>query len=154
MAVAPDDVWRVQTAYPRIYLACHTRHERRRTSATRLSPSDATVLVHLDRPRPFTPSALAAHLGRGRPAVSASLKRLVALDYVHRRPRAGDARVADLVLTASGRSAVRASSVLDAARVARVLAQLPPADRRRAIDGLSLLAEAADRTRASKEARS
>lgn len=154
MAVAPDDIWHVQVAYPRIYFACHTRHERRRTSATRLSPTDATVLVHLDRPRPFTPSTLATHLGRGRPAVSASLKRLVALGYVQRRQRAGDGRVADLVLTAIGRSAVRASSVLDAIRVGRVLAQLRPADRRRAIEGLQLLAQAADRTRGTTEGRS
>lgn len=153
MTVSPDDVWRVQTAYPKIYLACHTRHQRRRSSPARLSPSDATVLVHLDRPTPFTPSELAAHLGRGRSTVSASLSRLVTLGYLMRDPRSTDARVADLRLTAQGRAAVRASSVLDATRVALVLGGMSPADRRTAVAGLCLLGQAADDTQASPDLR-
>lgn len=151
MPVSRDDVWRIQTAYPRIYLACHTRHERRRSSSSRLSASDATVLVHLDRPTPFTPSELAEHLGTGRSAVSASLKRLVTLGYLQRRPRRGDARVADLELTDRGREAVRRSSVLDADRIGQVLTQLTPLERRRAVSGLLLLAAAADRARTATE---
>lgn len=38
----------VQIAYPQIYLACHTRHTRARSSAFRLSARDSSLLVHLD----------------------------------------------------------------------------------------------------------
>lgn len=144
MAVSNDDVWQVLTSYPRIYLACHTRHVRRRSSAQGLSAQDGTILVHLDRVRPFTPGALATHLGLAKSSLSPVLARLARLGYLTRQARPGDARVVDLRLTASGRTAARSSSVLDQVRVRRLLAQLSPADRRRAVEGLALLAHAAD----------
>jgi DNA-binding MarR family transcriptional regulator len=55
----------------------------------------------------------------------------------------GDARRRLVRLTEAGREAVARDSVLDPARVAALLARLSPADRRRAVDGLKLLGEAA-----------
>jgi len=33
----------VQVTYPQVYLACHTRHQRRRTSEHRLSERDSAI---------------------------------------------------------------------------------------------------------------
>jgi hypothetical protein len=51
-AVSNRDVRLVQVAYPQIYFACHTRHLRRASSATQLSPADSTLLAHLEQLTP------------------------------------------------------------------------------------------------------
>jgi DNA-binding MarR family transcriptional regulator len=56
-----------------------------------------------------------------------------------------DSRRQEVRLTSSGAAAMREASVLDAARVARILSVLSPAERRRAIAGLELLARASRR---------
>jgi MarR family transcriptional regulator, organic hydroperoxide resistance regulator len=137
------DVRLIQTYYPQIYLACHTRHTRAASSPHRLSPRDSTLLAHLDEKRPTTPSVLARHLGVGGPTMSAAVKRLVRLGYVDQERDPADARSVRLRLARKGAAAMRGSSVLEAARVQRVLAKLAPADRRLALDGLAVLARAA-----------
>ena len=137
------DVRLVQTCYPQIYLACHTRHTRAASSPQRLSPRDSTLLAHLDEKEPTTPSALARHLGVGAPTMSAAVKRLLRLGYIEQERDPQDARRVRLRLGARGAAAMRDSSVLEAARVRRMLAKLPPADRRAALDGLAILARAA-----------
>jgi MarR family transcriptional regulator, organic hydroperoxide resistance regulator len=137
------DVRLVQTCYPQIYLACHTRHQRAASSAHRLSPRDSSLLAHLDERRPTRPSVLARHLGVGGPTMSAAVKRLVRLGYVDQERDPDDARSIGLRLAAKGAAAMRDSSVLEAPRVRRMLAKLTPAERRAALDGLSLLARAA-----------
>jgi MarR family transcriptional regulator, organic hydroperoxide resistance regulator len=133
----------VQIAYPQVYLACHTRHTRARSTAFRLSPRDSSLLVHLDETRPTRPAALARHLGIGAPTLSAALGRLEAFGYLARTPAAGDRRGAELRLTPKGGEALAATSVLETARVDALLRSLPPAERRRAVDGLTLLGRAA-----------
>jgi hypothetical protein len=54
-----------------------------------------------------------------------------------------DTRSTRLRLAARGVTAMRDSSVLEPSRVQRMLARLAPADRRAALDGLSILARAA-----------
>jgi MarR family transcriptional regulator, organic hydroperoxide resistance regulator len=133
----------VQIAYPQVYLACHTRHVRARSTAFRLSARDSSLLVHLDETRPTRPAALARHLGIGAPTLSAALRRLEALGYVTRTTPASDRRGAELRLTPKGGEALAATSVLETARVEALLRRLPPADRRRAVEGLTLLGRAA-----------
>lgn len=137
-----DDVRSVQQWYPQIYLACHTRHPRAASSGVRLSGHDSSVLAHLDTREPMTAGRLARHLRVGASTLSATVHRLVRLGYIVRTRAERDARVADLRLTAAGARAMRASSVLDDARVAAVLGELSAEERRRALDGLSLLARA------------
>jgi DNA-binding MarR family transcriptional regulator len=60
-------------------------------------------------------------------------------------PDPADARRRLVRLTDAGRDAVARDSVLDPQRVAALLGKLPPAERRRAVDGLRLLGEAARR---------
>lgn len=137
-----DDVRSVQQWYPQIYLACHTRHPRAASSGVRLSGHDSSVLAHLDTREPMTAGRLARHLRVGASTLSATVQRLVRLGYIVRTRAERDARVADLRLTTAGARAMRASSVLDDARVAAVLGELSSEERRRALDGLSLLARA------------
>ena len=62
-----EAVLRVQTGYPRIYLACHSRHQNARTTANHLSQRDGTLLN--------TTSKLRAH-----PLPSPQMKRLGVAD--------------------------------------------------------------------------
>ena len=138
-----SDVRLVQTCYPQIYLACHTRHTRAASSATRLSARDSSLLAHLDERRTITPAVLARHLGVAASTMSAAVKRLVNLKYIEQARDPGDARRVTLRLAPKGAGAMRDSSVLEPARVRRMLSKLTAADRRRALDGLALLAQAA-----------
>ena len=147
MPVSNRDVRIVQTAYPQIYFACHTRHVRRASTATRLSAADSTLLAHLDEGEAVRPTVLAEHLGVAASTLSAAIARLNALGYVVQRRDARDGRAIDLRLSARGAAAMQASSVLESSRVKRMLGKLKTAERIRALEGLALLAKAA---RASK----
>ena len=140
------DVRTVQTCYPQIYLACHTRHVRAASSAHKLSARDSSLLSHLDEKVPVPPAALARHLGVSPSTLSAAVKRLVKLGYVRQERHPDDARRLRLYLANKGAAAMRATSVLDAVRVQRLLAALTVAERRKALEGLALLARAARAT--------
>jgi MarR family transcriptional regulator, organic hydroperoxide resistance regulator len=143
MPVSNRDVRRVQVAYPQIYFACHTRHVRRASTGTRLSAADSTLLAHLDEDDAVRPTALAKHLGLAASTLSAAIARLAALGYVVQRRAERDGRAIDLRLSAKGASAMQASSVLEPSRVKRMLGGLNAGERRRALEGLALLARAA-----------
>jgi DNA-binding MarR family transcriptional regulator len=143
MAVSNRDVLAVQRCYPQIYLACHTRHQRRRSNSAELTGHESALLAHLREDVPITPSALAAHLGTGRPAMSAAIKRLLACGYLRQTRGASDARVRGLWLTPEGTRALQLSSVLETKRVVMLLAALSAEERAAALAGLELLAHAA-----------
>jgi DNA-binding MarR family transcriptional regulator len=143
MPVSDRDVREVQAGYPQIYLACHTRHIRRRSTAARLSATDSSLLAHLDEAEPVRPTVLAKHLGVAASTLSAAIARLTTHGYIIQRRDAMDKRAVDLLLSAKGVQAMQATSVLEAPRVRRMLEQLTAAERRRALDGLALLARAA-----------
>jgi DNA-binding MarR family transcriptional regulator len=147
MHVSNRDVRAVQVAYPQIYLACHTRHVRRRSSVTGLSPTDASLLAHLDEHRAIRPGALARHLGVAASTLSAAIARLTGHGYILQQRDAADRRAIGLVLSIKGARAMQASSVLETARVRRMLERLGRAERARALEGLALLARAAQGSR-------
>jgi DNA-binding MarR family transcriptional regulator len=147
------DVRLVQTCYPKIYLACHTRHSKAASSDSHISARDSAMLSHLDEKHGITPSQLARHLGVGRPTMSAAVKRLTALGYVTATADRQDSRRVLLHLTARGAAAMRSSSVLEAVRVERLLATMSAPDKRAALAGLALLADAAQRMMTSSATR-
>lgn len=143
--MADDDVFEVQRLYPQIYLACHTDHVRAVSTKWRISSQDASILVHLDRHSGMSPRALAAHLGVVPSTLSAALSRLSELGYLTNEPSKEDRRKREIRLTARGAEAIASTSVLNAERVEALLNKLKPEERKAAVRGLALLAEAARR---------
>lgn len=143
--MADDDVFEVQRLYPQIYLACHTDHVRAVSTRWRISSQDASILVHLDRNFGMSPRELAGHLGVAPSTLSAAIARLSKLDYLTSKPGETDRRKRELRLTARGAEAIAATSVLNAERVQALLNKLKPDERKAAVRGLTLLAQAARR---------
>lgn len=138
-----DPVVVIQQAYPQIYLACHVGHVRAKSTARQISAHDSSLLAHLDRTTPMLAGDLARHLGIAASSLSAAIQRLERLGYLERRPAKKDRRAVELRLTEKGVAARADTSVLNSARLAGVLQELTPAERRRAVAGLELLGKAA-----------
>jgi DNA-binding MarR family transcriptional regulator len=137
----------IQFAYPQIYYACHTRHQRKRSTAQRVSWRDAELLVHLDTREPVTPTMLAAHMGLAPSTVSEAVSKLERLGYVAKaRDGATDRRRVGLVLTPKGVDVVRASSVLESDLLRAALSRLSPREVARAVNGIGALARACRQT--------
>src|SRR5215208_5082934 len=109
----------VQVSYPQVYLACHTRHQRKRSTEHHLSARDASILAHLDEHVAIAPSRLAAHLGVARSTLSEALKRLAALGFV--RDAQASPRMTAVVLSPRGARAIRDTSVLETRRLRAAL---------------------------------
>ena len=136
----------VQRYYPQIYLACHKRHIRASSTRYRLSARDSSILVHLNETVPMSPTELSAHLSVRGSTLSAAIHRLEQLGYLQRKKMAQDRRAVSLTLTPHGAKAMAETSVLDAERVAAVLAKLNRNEQKRALEGLALLAKASRQT--------
>src|SRR5262252_9139055 len=134
----------LMTLYPRIYFACHTRHVRDPQTQRLLSRHQASILDHLDELEPTTVMDLAAHMGVTAATMSLAIDRLERKGYVVRLRDAKDRRRVHVRLTSAGVRVRGASSVLDPARVEALVARLDEAERMRAIEGLALLARAAE----------
>ena len=147
-------ITQVQISYPQIYYACHTRHERRRSSALRLSARDAQILVHLEPIWNVTLGGLARHLDLAASTVSEAVTRLEQLGFLEKVPRtAGDRREVAIRLTAKGTDAIRATSVLETGRLRTVLSRLSRRDRAKVTDGLAILSRACRPASARKQRR-
>lgn len=133
----------VQVGYPQVYHACHTRHQRKRTTAHRLSARDSSILAHLDVASETTPARLATHLGVARSTVSEATKRLDEMGYVRRRARKateGERGGVGVTLTDKRVAALQETSVLETPRLRAVLETLSAAERRVVERGMSALA--------------
>jgi DNA-binding MarR family transcriptional regulator len=138
-----DDVYEVQRLYPQIFVACHVDHVRAVSTRWRVSSQDASILVHLDREFGLSPRALAGHLGVAPSTLSAALARLAKLGYLTSKPNEKDRRQRELRLTSRGAEAISETSVLNAERVRALLSKLKPDEKKAALRGLALLAQAA-----------
>jgi DNA-binding MarR family transcriptional regulator len=136
------DIAAIQRAYPQIYLACHVEHRGRASSPTGLTARDATLLAHVDA-EGSSPARLARHLGVAPSTLSAAVARLADAQLLRVDSDPADARRRLIRLTEAGQAAIGEENVLDAGRLAALLARMTAADRRRAVDGLKLLAAAA-----------
>ena len=144
------DVLAVIRFYPQLYLACHVEHRSRSQSPTGLTAREAGILAHVDDPGGTSPARLARHLGVAASTLSAALARLEGQAMLVLDADPADARRRLVRLTAKGRTALAAGSVLDPARLAAVLGSMGADERRRAVDGLGLLAAAARAWREGK----
>ncbi len=130
--------------YPKIYLACHTKHVSDPDTGTKLTAKQASVLDHLDIKEPVTLFDLAMHMGVTPSTMSLSIDRLSGMGYVRRERDRIDGRKTHLTLTSQGDKIKKANSVLDLAAVEALLNRLSPTERKLALDGLGLLAYAAE----------
>jgi DNA-binding MarR family transcriptional regulator len=136
------EVKTVLRCYPQIYFACHRRHIRDEATQQELSAHQAGVLDHLDDVEGTSLLELAKHMGVTASTMSLTVDRLERGGYVTRERSNEDRRRVDLRLTAAGVRIKRQQKVLEPELVAAVLAELDPARRKRALEGLELLAEA------------
>jgi DNA-binding MarR family transcriptional regulator len=145
-----DDISRLMNFYPLIYFACHTRHVTDKDTGIKLTANQASILDHLDLEDPVSLYDLAMHMGITPSTMSISIDRAVKLGYVKREKDKKDARRTNLTLTVEGNKIKQSKSVLDPERVEGVLNRLSPAERKLALDGLGLLAYAAEMEMKSK----
>jgi MarR family transcriptional regulator, organic hydroperoxide resistance regulator len=136
---------RVLQSYPKIYLACHTRHLRDDETGASLSPRLGSILDHLDTQPPLTLSSLAKHLDVTQSTISLQIDKLQRAGYVLRVRDTQDRRRVSVVLTPRGKRIREQNSVLDRDLVREMISLLRPGDVEAALSGLDLLAEAADK---------
>jgi DNA-binding MarR family transcriptional regulator len=148
-----DLVRQLMTFYPQIYFACHTRHVRDPRSNTVLSAHQASVLDHLDEIEPTNLRTLAGHMGVTASTMSITINRLVRQKYVVRKRAMQDARQVNLLLTPAGVRIKSEKSVLDPALVGALLEQLGADERKQALHGLGLLAQAAHKSMQNRRTR-
>ena len=132
-------------AYPRIYFACHLRHRRDPRTGAQISAHQGSILDHLDERDGTMVGALAQHMGVTAGTMSIHVQRLADKGYLARVADPSDGRRVLLRLTAAGARIKAANSVLDPARVGALLDALDDEERARALSGLELLAEGAQR---------
>lgn len=132
----------VQLTYPQVYYVCHTRHQRKRSTAHRLSARDAAILAHCSAEVPIIPARLATHLSVARSTLSEALKKLDSSGYIQRVAAIhGDRRLSGVMLTPKGLQAVRETSVLESKRLESVLRLASPPELAVISKGLLKLAE-------------
>lgn len=135
---------RVLDSYPKIYMACHTRHVRDDQSGRRLSPHLAGILDHLGSDSALSISELARHLDVTESTVSLQVSKLERAGYVRRIGDSQDGRRVRVRLTKHGMRVREGNSVLDPDMVREMLSLLRPAEAEAALHGLELLAGAAE----------
>jgi MarR family transcriptional regulator, organic hydroperoxide resistance regulator len=140
-----DAVRQVMELYPKIFFACHTRHVLDPKTRKLLSAHQASILDHLDLREPLPLMDLARHMGVTPSTMSLSIEKLVRRRYVLRSRDPKDGRRISLLLSPAGARIRNEKSVLEPRRVQGMLERLAPRDRSRALEGLSLLAQAAQK---------
>lgn len=139
-----DEAGKLMDFYPRVYFACHTRHVTDPETKEKLTNNQVSILDHLDLEEPVTLYELATHMGVTPSTMSITINRLEKGGYVLRRKNKIDARKVEIFLSESGVRIRKAKSILDPKRVEGMLKRLTAKERKVAIDGLGLLAFAAE----------
>lgn len=140
-----SDIEIVLRALPRIQDALRTRTYRDAASELGLSEHQLRILSNLDDHDPSMVGEVAEHMSVTASTMSLNLKRLERDGFVRRTRDPADRRVMNVRLTEEGRRARDAVDLVDADRVDALLRLMRPDERRRALDGLAVLADAADR---------
>lgn len=134
----------VQTLFPQIYLACHTRHQRKKSTPHRLSTRDSSILAHLDEREPVSSARLAKHLGVAASTLSEALKKLARLRFI--LPQNGSTRRrTSVLLSPLGAGAIRDTSVLETEKLEAILSGLTTREMKSVAMGLATLGNACRR---------
>ena len=139
-----SDVPMLLGALPRIHFACRAREVRDPDGEGVLSEHQARILAHLDVDDPVMVTELAEFMGVTASTMSLNLTRLERSGWISRARDPDDRRVMNVRLTEAGERMRDAATPLDPGRVDALLRALAPEDRSKAVEGLALLAEAAD----------
>lgn len=145
-----EEVGRLLDYYPKIFFACHTRHVMDKETGVKITSNQVSILDHLDMDEPVTLFDLAMHMGVTPSTMSISVDRVIKLGYVARVRDKTDGRKVNLTLTKKGAAIKQAKSVLDPQLVEALLNRLNEKERKLALDGLGLLAYAAEMEMKSK----
>ena len=140
-----SDLQIVLSTLPRIHEACRARSFPGLVSRGSVSDHQVRILSLLDEADPTMVTELAEHMGVTASTMSLNLKRLRERGLVSSARDPSDRRVMNVHLTEEGVRVRDALSALDPTRVDALLRRLGPEGRARAVLGLRLLAEAADR---------
>lgn len=132
------------TALPRIVHVCRSRGGTDASTGDRLTEKQLRTLSHLDVDDPTMVTELAEFLGVTASTMSLNLTRLEAGGYVSRARDPHDRRAMNVRLTERGRAMLDGHHPFDPERISALLMHVRPEDRRRALDGIAILAEAAD----------
>ena len=135
----------ITAALPRIDFACRSREVRNPKTGAHLTGHQIRTLSQLDVADPTMVTELAEFLGVTPSTMSLNLKRLEEVGFIQRTRDPADRRVMNVLLTEAGLGMLELASPYDPERVAAMLAILRPDERTRALEGLAILAEAADR---------
>jgi DNA-binding MarR family transcriptional regulator len=147
-----SDIVHALSALARVLHACRVAGVSDPATGRRVTDKQLRTLRELDPADPAMVTELAEYLGVTASTMSLNLGRLEAGGLVRRVRDPEDRRVMNVLLTPEGQRLVERAQALEPARIADVLGALLPEERRRALDGLALLAEAADRVVARGEA--
>ncbi len=139
-----SDIGRVMGSLPRIHEACRSRGFQDEARGRRLTDRQVRTLLQLDGEDPVMVTELADFLGVTPSTMSLNLKRLEEGGLIRRSRDPEDRRVMNVLLTEEGVEVSNQWRPYEAARVAALLQRLRPDQRLRAVEGLALLAEAAD----------
>jgi DNA-binding MarR family transcriptional regulator len=146
MTISDVDV--VVRTVSRIVEAYRARSARDEESGLEVTDKQARILRQLDDRDPTMVGELAEFLGVTASTMSLNLKRLDEMGCVTRARDPDDRRVMNVRLTDRGRRLRDGASLLDRVRVDSALGTLRPEERTRVLEGLALLAEAAERSEA------
>lgn len=138
------DIDLVLGAFPRVLFACRAREVQDPAGAGVLTDQQARILRQLDTEDPMMVTELADFMGVTASTMSLNLTRLEKSGFVTRARDPEDRRVMNVRLTESGARICDLAMLLDPDRVDALLRLLSKEDRPRAVEGLALLAEAAD----------
>jgi DNA-binding MarR family transcriptional regulator len=145
-----SDLQIVLSTLPRIHEACRARSVPGVAVPRSVSEHQVRILCLLDGTDPTMVTELAEYMGVTPSTMSLNLKRLREGGLVSSERDPSDRRVMNVRLTEDGVQVRDALSSLDPARVDALLRGLGPEGRARAVLGLRLLAEAADRLRSAE----
>jgi DNA-binding MarR family transcriptional regulator len=143
LSLMASDLELVLGALTRIHTGCRPRALPVAEGAT-VSPHQARLLGHLDREDPAMVTELAESLGVTPSTMSLTLGRLERAGLVTRQRDPEDRRVMNVRLTDEGERIRETARPFDADNVDAALLRLRPGERREAVRGLALLADAVE----------